>query len=72
MFAAIGAAGFIVFGLIAYGCLKDAKRREDESRFAPGTVRAAAGCLWFFGILCVLLALVCGGCGVAYFAGQVK
>ena len=71
-FAAIGAVGFIVFGLIAFGCLKDARRREGESAYAGGKARAAVGCLWFFGILCVLLALIFGGCGVAYLAGSVR
>ena len=71
-FVAIGIAGFVVFALIAAGCLSDARRRQDESRFAGKTSQAAAGCLGFIGIVFVLLALACGGCAVAYLTRQVK
>ena len=71
-FAAIGVVGFVIFGLIALGCLDAARSKQAESRLGAMPHAAMVGCLWFFGILFVLVSLLFGGCGVAYLTGQVK
>lgn len=72
VFAAIGVVGFVIFGLMALGFLDAALNKQAWAKKGAPPHAAMMGCLWFFGILFVLVSLLFGGCGVAYLTGQVK